>query len=419
MRTPSDTAGVDDNRRQPQHSDQMGNGVLHPSEDIVYLLECASPIVHVKENGDNERFGIGSAVLVITDRRVLLGPPDEPKSVLFREWRDATVVNRIIRKYVTISTWNKGTFRFRPKIGQNLTESIKFLRKAANCSKGVLAAIEDARKDAPELRKAITSGDESEISHIKEEINDSLSKASERIATCPNECQDYLYRRKSEADADITRVQMLAHITRSKIAASKARKCSNDQNWDQAESALRDAREHVKFARNLAKDEGFSIIQAIESELQNVVEQANDIFAHQCQLAESSREAAKLAPRGSDEAISNWADALQFTRSAIYFDWGEQLGVSKKGETLRRDVELIASRLIQACRERAKRHKATAEIASLIGDYSTAQKRYETAASYLRVGEIYSRELRAGNAESLATQRSKLVTARMLTEATK
>lgn len=374
---------------------------------MVRRLEGSGPLEFEPEGGEAEAVDGDRPVAAITDRRLLLGSPEDPIEVPYRDVREVTASEGLLRSGLEVRVWDRGSYRFSPARGQDVAAAGEFLDSATTVWQRVLAALEDAREHITALADAIEAGDDATIDAAREDVQHSLSLSSRRIDDGPEELREPLEEAVSETVTELQRARVHAHLVRGQALGDEAEARASVESWLAAEEALYTARQHLERALRAAVERDFRLVDSIQRELDALDDRAADIAERQRALLADAREAATAA-EVPETAVPAWAAALEHARAAARFDWAGRLGLPREDETARRAVEVTAGRLIEARTRLAERLRGDAEFARLRDEHRAAADRYAAACSQLVAAERVARELAAGDPDRLAERRADL-----------
>lgn len=372
---------------------------------MIHRVESGRPVTYEPEEGDAEEVDGETVVAAITDRRLLLGSPESPIEVPYRDVREVTASAGLLRSHIDVRVWNRGRYRVRPARGEDVEAAAGFLEEAATVWQRVLAALEDTREHITDLGEAIEAGEPDAIDAARDDVQHCLSLAARRIDDGPDELRETLESAVAETETELQRTRVHAYLARGQALADEAENRAHIEAWQTAEEALHVARQHLETALGAAVERDFGLVSAIQDELDALDERARRIADRQLDLLKDAREAA-VAADAPEIAVPAWSAALEHARGAARFDWGGRLGLDRDRANLARLVEVTAGRLIQARSALAGRLRGDAELARLRGDRGAAADRYEAALSQLVAAERVARELQAGDADRIAARRA-------------
>lgn len=379
---------------------------LAADEIVVFRLAGTGVLAFEGEDGTEELSATsgGRPKAVVTDRRVYFvvesADDAEVDEVPYRNVREVTAHDGLLRSRLVVRVWDRGTYRLKTHRHEPVAEAGEFVERATRVWQRVLAAVENAREEITALGKRVENGDEAGAAEARRAARQELATAARRVKDGPVELQDALAERITDVQTELRRTRVRAHVKCGTELADEAATLTAEQAWDEAEAVLHDARDHLTTAREVARAADFRSADAIEAEIDRLEERAAGLAEQPRAAGDEARSTARAAEK-PEEAVPAWASALDHYRTALRFDWGGRVGVERDTGALRARVEEAAANLIASRQDLAAKLVEIADDARE-ADPSAAADRLEVACSQLAAAESLAREYRAGDAEAVA-----------------
>lgn len=394
---------------------QMADG-----ESVMTSLRSTKQVVH--EGPDHtERFEPvtgETARAVVSDRRLYfaVGTDDgtEVIEIPYRDVRDVEVSDSLLSSSLTVRVWNRGTYRFSPARGEDVTGAGETIEAVVRGWQRVLSALEAANEYVTELGRHVGEGERVAAERSRAAVQRELSRAGTRIDEAPGALRRALEDRVEEVATELQLRRVQAHVARGTDLIAEGRQLTEDEAWDDAAGAFRLAREHLETALSASVERGFDTVESILQELDELEEGQSRLAERPLALAEEARAVAQAAD-STATAVAAWADAVANYRAALTTAWGHPIDFAGDPAVLRWQIEWAAGNLIDARQERAQELEEAADRRLSDGLTESSRGAYRDATAQLEDAAALASELRVGDSKQIRAQqewiRDKLATA--------
>lgn len=384
---------------------------LTPDEELQHYIPGKAGVVH-ENSGTVEEIQPaeeGGSFMAVTDRQLVFAVVTESGEVVIDvpliDVQKAEIESGFLKTTLSITVWNRGTYRFQPAAVDSVEDAVAFLNQASECWGIVDGLLDDLNVTTSALGEHIRKGRTDEAQETLRAANRKLDRAQARIEAAGLERA--LVSRVESARTDLHRTRIRALLVRAETLATEAKHQTDAGAYTGAYSRYHRARDHLETALAIAGEYGIEKSPVITAGLWELENRIENLTVQPMALAKQARERATTTDN-VDVAVETWKQAFEHYRDALTAGWGVDSDFVGDHDDLRVQIETAVAHLIEARREYAAELEARGDEDREGERVDNARYRYEQALDQLQAAHQLSREFRAGDPERIGEERDRL-----------
>lgn len=384
---------------------------LTPNEELQYYVPGKAGIVHENSGETEEREPTedGGSLLAVTDRQLLFAVAatngEEVVDVPLIDIQKAEIESSFLKTEISVTVWNRGTYRFQPATVASAEDAVAFVREASECWRIVDGLLDDLNVTTSALGEHIRKGRTDEAETALEAANRKLDRAQARIEAAGLETA--LLDRIERARTDLHRTRIRALLVRAETLATEAKHQTDAGAYTGAYERYHRARELLETALDIAAEHGIEKPPVITAGLWELETRLQNLTVQPMALAKQARERATTT-NNLDVAVDAWEQAFEHYRGALTAGWGIDSDFVGDHDDLREQIETAVEQLIEARIAYAVDLEARGDEERDGGRLDNATYRYEQALDQLEAAHQLSREFRSGDPETVGEERNRV-----------
>lgn len=388
------------------------DGYIEPDEEIHYRLPGKGSVVKAEDGKTNTTTvpGKATARAVVTDRKLVFVVASDQQSsavaISYTELKDIDAKDGLLRSKLTVEVWGAGEYRFKISDSSDLGAAVNYLQQASRCWDQVIATLDDARDHSAEMGEAIEAGDLETARDRRQDAAEKLEKARDYLDRFDIDSPVALQEHVVSVEREWNRTEVRTRISRAETLITEAGHHTKNREYTQAYRRFWYARDNLETAQAIARKGEISEPTEIEAKLKTIENRLSHLEVRPRALAQQACERA----RGTDKLpveIEAWQEAFEQYRDALTAGWGTDIDFSGDVDELRSRIETVVGHLIEGRQGLAEQLEAKGDKHRR-GHPDTAREQYDEALEQLDTAHQLAREFRAGDAESIRTERERL-----------